>query len=88
MTNDGGCSLESPCQSTAQSKVAKEAAVHPESPLPAALSMNNSCTTAATETQGDVAVNSRAYQLEMLEESLKRNIIVAVYFSLCSLLLY
>jgi hypothetical protein len=88
MINDGGCFLESPCQSTAQSKVAKEAAVHPDSPLPMALCRNKSFTTAAAETQGDVTVNSRAYQLEMLEESLKRNIIVAVDFPFCSLLLH
>jgi hypothetical protein len=35
---------------------------------------------AAAETDEDINVYSRAYQMEMLEESLKRNIIVAVCF--------
>ena len=51
-----------------------EAVVRRESPPPAALN-----TTAPADIQGDVTVNSRAYQLEMLEESLKRNTIVVVY---------
>jgi len=39
---------------------------------------------AAAETdKEDINVYSRAYQMEMLEESLKRNVIVAVCFSLC-----
>jgi hypothetical protein len=41
---------------------------------------DKSCATRGGERQGDGNVNSRAYQLEMLEESLKTNIIVAVYF--------
>jgi hypothetical protein len=82
MVNDGDCSLGSPCQSIAQRKISKEATVRPASPLPIALNSNKSCTNAAAETQGDVTFNSRAYQLEMLEESLKRNVIVAVYFLL------
>jgi hypothetical protein len=59
--------------------MANEAIVRRESPRPTALN-----TTAPADTQGDVTVNSRAYQLEMLEESLKRNTIVAVF----SLLLF
>jgi len=41
-----------------------------------------SATAAPEAPSEDVTVNSRAYQLEMLEESLKRNVIVAVCFSL------
>jgi hypothetical protein len=77
MSNEGEGFLGSPSQSIAQRKIAKEANVHRESPPPAALS-----TTAPAEIQGDAIVNSRAYQLEMLVESLKRNFIVAVYFLL------
>jgi hypothetical protein len=77
MSNEGEGFLGSPSQSIAQRKIAKEANVHRESPPTTALS-----TTAPAEIQGDAIVNSRAYQLEMLEESLKRNFIVAVYFLL------
>jgi hypothetical protein len=45
--------------------------------------MASATANAAAETdKQDVNVYSRAYQIEMLEESLKRNVIVAVYFSL------
>lgn len=37
-------------------------------------------TTAPEDVHEDSTVDSRAYQLEMLEESIKRNIIVAVYY--------
>jgi hypothetical protein len=51
-----------------------------------------SATATATATaeisKEDTTVYSRAYQLEMLEESLKRNVIVAVCSSLQPLLLY
>jgi len=40
---------------------------------------SNTLNTLNTSTPGNDTVNSRAYQMEMLEESLKRNIIVAVY---------
>jgi hypothetical protein len=43
---------------------------------------------AAEADKQDINVYSRAYQMEMLEESLKRNIIVAVCFSLCPSLLH
>ena len=45
--------------------------------------MASTTTTAAPESPSeDVTIYSRAYQLEMLEESLKRNVIVAVCSSL------
>jgi len=45
--------------------------------------MASATTTASLEASSeDVPVYSRAYQMEMLEESLKRNVIVAVCFSL------
>lgn len=37
-------------------------------------------TTETVDIHEDRAIDSRAYQLEMLEESIKRNIIVAVYY--------
>jgi len=79
MANDGECCLAPPSQSTSRRKIANEAIILRESPPPTALN-----TTAPADIQGDVTVNSRAYQLEMVEESLKRNTIVAVY----SLLLF
>jgi hypothetical protein len=45
--------------------------------------MASATVTAAAEiSKEDTTVYSRAYQLEMLEESLKRNVIVAVCSSL------
>jgi hypothetical protein len=50
---------------------------------PSNVNMASATANAAAETdKQDVNVYSRAYQIEMLEESLKRNVIVAVYFSL------
>jgi hypothetical protein len=50
--------------------------------------MASATAAAAAETnKEDVTVCSRAYQIEMLEESLKRNVIVAVCFFLRSSLL-
>ena len=81
MANNSGYSLGAPCQSIAQRKVANEATIRPEILFSTALDKKKSCTSAITGAQ-DVPVKSRAYQLEMLEESLKRNIIVAVCFLL------
>jgi hypothetical protein len=44
-------------------------------------------TEAADTNEENATVHARAYQIEMLEESLRRNVIVAVYFSLCPPLL-
>jgi hypothetical protein len=71
--------LGCPSQSISQRNLGKEAIVRRERPSPTALNI-----AAPADIQGDVTVNPRAYQLEMLEESLKRNVIVVVY----SLLLF
>jgi hypothetical protein len=40
-------------------------------------------TAALESSKEDVIVHSRAYEMEMLEESLKRNVIIAVCLPLC-----
>jgi hypothetical protein len=81
MTNDSEYFLSHAPQPMAQRSVVKEIIVRPECPPPSVLN-----TIPSAEIQGDIIVKSRAYQLEMLEESLKRNVIVAVCLS-CSMLL-
>ena len=82
MDNDGEYSLRPLSLSIAQIDISNETLVHRDSPPSRA-----SKSIAPIDDLGDVAIKSRAYQLEMLQESLKRNIIVAVCF-LMSLLLY
>jgi hypothetical protein len=50
--------------------------------------MASASTTGTTKLIEDDAFHSRAYQIEMLEESLRRNVIVAVCFSLWPPLLH
>ena len=76
MANDNEYSPGHASQTMAQIPVMKEAIVGPEFLPPRALN-----TSPPAQIQGDITVKSRAYQLEMLEESLKRNVIVAVCLS-------
>jgi hypothetical protein len=51
---------------------------------PSNVNMASATAIAAVETDNqDINVYSRPYRMEMLEESLRRNVIVAVCFSLC-----
>jgi hypothetical protein len=77
MAKDSEYFLSPAPQSTAQRKIAKEATIHQESPLPTTIDR-----TAPADIKGNVTITSRAYQLEMLEESLERNIILTVWFFL------
>ena len=76
MANDSECFLGPGSRSIAQRHVVKEVILRRECPPPTAL-----ITTPPAEIQEYITVKPRAYQLEMLEESLKRNVIVAVCFS-------
>lgn len=73
MDNEGEYSLGPLSLPIAEIDKSRETIVHRDSfPRPATK------TIAPLDDLGDVPIKSRAYQLEMLEGSLKRNIIVAV----------
>ena len=81
MANDSEHFLGHVSQPIVQIPAVKEAVAHSECPPPTAFNTN-----LPAEIQGDITVESRGYQLEMLEESLKRNVIVTVCLP-CSTLL-